>query len=56
MTGEQEAMLDECLNAESGLSGWELDFVENLDQNFRDRPLSEKQVDRLIEINAKVLR
>lgn len=55
MTSEQEKMLQECLDSDHGLTAWELDFIENLDENFRDRPLSEKQVDILVRINGKVL-
>jgi hypothetical protein len=55
VTKDQEDMLDECLNAEGGLSAWELDFIDNLDQNFRDRELSDAQADKLEDINAKVL-
>lgn len=55
MTKDQENMLDECLNAEAGLSPWEIDFIDNLDQNFRERPLSEKQVEVLLRINGKIL-
>ena len=55
MTKDQEAMLDECLNAESGLTPWECDFIDNLDQNFRERELSDKQVEVLERINGKIL-
>jgi hypothetical protein len=54
MTTDQEKTLDECLEAESGLAPWELDFIDNLDQNFRDRDLSEKQANNLEQTNAKV--
>ena len=55
MTHDQEAMLDECLNAESGLTPWECDFLDSLDQNFRERKLSDKQAEVLERINRKVL-
>lgn len=56
MTPDQETMLDECMEAESGLTPWELDFIDNLDQNFRDQDLSEKQEEVLNRINTKALR
>jgi len=55
MTKDQESMLEECLNAESGLTPWEMDFIDNLDQNFRERDLSEKQTEVLERINGKIL-
>ena len=54
MTSDQEKMLDECLSAESGLTGWELDFVDNLDSNWRDRELTERQSDALVRIVEKL--
>lgn len=55
MTEIQQKMLDEILEAETGLTGWEMDFIESLDK-IRDCPLTEKQIDILIKINSKVLR
>ena len=46
----EQAMLDDALKAESGLSGWEIDFLENLNEVFRKRELSVKQHDKLQEI------
>lgn len=55
MTPDQLKMLDECIEAESGLSGWEIDFIENLDANFRGRELTDRQADKLEAINEKVI-
>lgn len=55
MSKNEEAMLDECLNAVCDLTSWEIDFIENLDRNFRDRPLSERQIEVLERINGKIL-
>ena len=50
MTDDQEKMLNDLLAKESGLSGWEVDFLDNLNNNWRDRDLSEKQADVLEKI------
>lgn len=55
MTKDQQSMLDECLNAGSGLTPWELQFIEDLDSNWRDRELSVKQSTVLSRINLKAL-
>ncbi len=39
-------MLDDLLDAESGLTAWEMDFIGDLD-NRRGRKLTEKQADAL---------
>lgn len=49
MNPNQIAMLDELLERESGLSAWELDFICDLDKR-RDRPLTERQADKLLQI------
>lgn len=54
MTGDQQKMLDDCLAAECGLSGWELDFVDNLDQHWRARELTDRQTDSLVRIVEKL--
>lgn len=51
---EEEKMLDEALAAESGLSGWELDFLDNINKVFRKKELSERQHDKLQEIVDKL--
>lgn len=53
MTEVQEYQLDSLLELESGLTGWELDFVENMDSNWRQRELSEKQAETLERIYDK---
>lgn len=55
MTEQEIAYLDDLLDVEAGLSGWELDFIENLDTQYRDRDLSEKQADTLRQIHEQVL-
>lgn len=47
MTEVELHYLDSLLDCENGLTPWELDFIESLDENFRERNLSEKQADRL---------
>ncbi len=55
MTSEQEKLLDELLEKDSGLTGWEMDFIDDMDQKFRERPLSEKQADALLRVWEKVM-
>lgn len=55
MTTDQTAMLNECLDADRGLTAWELGFIEDLDRNWRDSNLSPKQAEKLAQINEKVL-
>ena len=43
MTSDQEAMLDDLLQFESGLRGADMDFLESLDEAWRERDLSKKQ-------------
>lgn len=50
MTQVQTHQLDSLCEMESGLTPWELDFVCNLDENWRDRDLSDKQADLLERI------
>ena len=54
MTKDEQEMLDECLNANSGLTNWEIEFLDDLDDR-RDRTLSDKQLACLERINEKVL-
>jgi len=56
MTENQEQMLDECLEADHGLTPKEIDYLEDLDNNWRDRDLSQKQADWLERINARINR
>jgi hypothetical protein len=50
MTESQKEKLDEILEKDSGLSGWEMDFIENMDKNWRERNMSEKQDSTLSKI------
>lgn len=43
MTDSQIKKLDELLEKEEGLFSGEIDLIDNLDNNFRERNLSEKQ-------------
>jgi len=47
-------VLDELLEVESGLTAWEMDFIESLDKQ-RGRGFTEKQVEILNRIHEKVL-
>ena len=49
---ELEKMVSELLEVESGLSSWEMDFIENMDGK---RNFSEKQSDKIKAIWSKVL-
>jgi len=44
-----EDMLDDLLEVESGLSKWELDFIESLDDRRGD-DLTDRQQDKLEEL------
>jgi len=46
-------LLDELLAAESGLTAWEMDFIESLDRQ-RGRTFSDKQRDILDRIGTKL--
>lgn len=54
MTKDQESTLNDLLAAESGLTGWEMDFIDSLDL-LRDRNLTEKQAEKLAAIAQKIL-
>ena len=54
MTADQESLLDDLLASEdANLTGWEIDFLDSLDSNRRERSLSEKQLDVLHRIARK---
>lgn len=53
MTHDEQKLVDDLLLIESGLTGWEMDFLDNLDNGFRERALSERQRDRLNDIAEK---
>lgn len=55
MTVKQERLLDDILAVDRGLTGREIDFLDDLDQNWRDRDLSERQDDWLQRIGERVL-
>lgn len=48
-----EKMLDELLERESGLTTWEIDFLDSLDK-LRGRSLSEKQLAVLDKIHNRL--
>jgi hypothetical protein len=56
MTDEERDMLEECLEADSGLTGWEIDFIEDMSNRDSDYELTEKQHDKLRDIWEKVTR
>lgn len=43
MTGEEERILDDLLEIDSGLYDNEIDFIESLDREWREKDLTEKQ-------------
>lgn len=55
MTKNQQDLLDELLKVESGLSAKEMDFLEDLDKDWRDRKITDKQWDWLQAIGERVL-
>ena len=55
MTEQQEKLLDELLEQESGLSGKEMDFLGDLDTKWRERELTEKQAEWLEAIGERRL-
>ena len=50
-----ERLLEELLELESGLSGWEIDFLESLD-GLRGRELTDKQLEKLWQIHERCVR
>jgi hypothetical protein len=53
MNNDQEEKLDELLDLDEGLSGWEIDFITNLDENWRARELTPKQSETLNKIHER---
>ena len=47
--------LNELLAQESGLTGWEMDFLESLSE-WTPRPFTEKQIAVLEKIEARLLK
>jgi len=50
---EELSQLDQCLQAESGLSPWEIDFIESMEK-LRNRDLSTLQADKLYDIASRL--
>lgn len=51
MDGEYQEMLDDLMQVESGLSAWEIDFLESIDGAER---LTEKQALKLCQIHDRL--
>lgn len=49
MTDDQQAILDELMEVDSGLRGKDIDFLDSLDRQ-RERNLSQKQLDWLNDL------
>ncbi|MGD8453636.1 MAG: hypothetical protein PVJ57_17620 [Phycisphaerae bacterium] len=55
VTSDMRGLLDELLDCEDGLSGWEMDFLGSLDVQFDAHDqVSRKQLDKLHEIARKM--
>ncbi len=54
MTADEQSLLDDLLAVESGLSGWEMDFIESLDRQCRELTLSPARKQKMDEIAEKV--
>lgn len=54
MDDRHQKMLDELQEAESGLTTWEMDFIDSLDK-LRGGTLTEKQADKLEQIWNRLL-
>ena len=55
MTEYEEKMLGDLFELEKGLTGWEMDFLDDLNDIWLDLDLSEKQHDCLEKIARRVL-
>ncbi len=53
MTADEELLLDELLEVESGLSTWEMDFLDDMNA-MRGRELTDKQAAKLHEIARRL--
>ncbi len=53
MTEDQKRMLDECLEMDEGLRPREMDFLDNLDRNYRVKGLTAPQEKWLEEIHGR---
>lgn len=47
-TGQEDSMIQELLELEEGLSDWEVQFIESLDN--QSSPCTERQAEKLYEI------
>lgn len=54
MTQLQLDKIQELFDLEDGLSEWEIDFLENIFSNWRDRDLTEKQEQTLEKIYERL--
>jgi hypothetical protein len=54
MTNNEQSMLDEVLEAERGLSPRDIDFIDNLDQHWRDKDLSTAQRQWLEDLIGRI--
>lgn len=52
-TANNDNLLDDLLDTESGLTGWEMDFIEPLDKQ-RDQTWTEKQTDKVSAIWQRI--
>lgn len=53
MTPKELSLVEELLELEAGLSAWEIEFLDNLDENWRDcDELTDKQ-SRVLERIAR---
>lgn len=55
MDKDQQQKILDLMNLESGLSDWEVDFIENLHNNFWTLELSDRQAEKLDDIVYKRL-
>jgi len=46
-------MLDECLELDEGLAPREMDFLDNLDRNYRSKGLTDPQLKWLKDIHGR---
>lgn len=53
MTTEQAEKLNELLDMDEGLTEWELEFIDSLDQKMRSKNLSDHQSEKLEQVYAE---
>jgi hypothetical protein len=54
MITDHVSVVEELLELEAGLTAWEIEFLDNLDENWRDRELTESQSRALEGIARKM--